>query len=880
MSTSTQRLPQEKKGKGGDESGEEARGQLGADDGRDEHTTVYTLRPPVIIENLLSQTVEFRCLDKSREKGDVVRMQESLDRGARVPLFSPSTASPSSLSFRVPSFRQQGWTALLPLLGDRGDVDRALKGDESLVAVRSEDRELIVHCAYALVQGAVVLSLYVPYFVYNLTGVDLALSADRRQLVSLAQPAVEQRGAQPSDECPAVMFNYPAAVIKAPADEHRVSITTLSRFKAANAAQRSDAAPWSTPFSIDALGFRFSASVPAVGSAAGGSCDVGVSISQGEGAYRRTKMITLSPRLVVVNSLAHDCLLRHHQTDKVVRIAAGKQHFWQWQDSTQKPILSLNRTGGAEVEGWEWSGGFYPQRVGSTNIVVRHTADSQQLWYVRVESRVQDSTIFCVVSAYPQQLHTLSAVLPYRVQNRCLFHTVRFRQVKDGVSCGDWLYVPPMSALPYAWERPLLAGQVAIEVGLRQSIVGERWEAAIVTSFDISGQQSEDSGGGGAADQSSVVTLPAVKRLKPLPGDETRGDQQVWMQTEAHGPTRVLVVSSSQPLEQYSDEMRKAAANKGRRLARRDLNEALRARRLSELTTALDQVDVNIAQLTVNRTKTEEKLQGLENGMIARPEGVAEEDSALLVRVLGARGLGTDVDICCSIHFNGSSNRTEWRRCSGDGEVRFTAAQSAFRANNLRLSTTCRISVARRKSEREEAEYGFVEFTLFEYDDHQRQQQWLPVCSTTTHQPAGGELELSVWWIPVGPRVCRQLVHTMDAVLSEYARVQRTVKFELHELAQRPAGGCGGQRQHGGSVPRARDGHAGHAARGAASAIRTRRWSGGRARAKRADWQAVERGAVLSSDRHSSGADSLRHCAMGSDHTGHGQRGRAGREGR
>ena len=733
-----------KKARSGDEDGDDSAGGQSADDGKDEHSTVYTVRPPVLLENLLVDALEFRCIDRNKERGDIVRQQEKVGRGATVALFAPSTALSCSLSFRLPSLRQQGWTAPLPLLGDKGDIERALKGEVAFVAVRDEEkRELVVHCAYSMVQGALVLSVYVPYFMYDLTGVGVIISADRRQLVPLGRVEDSKGSGLSSDERPAVMFSFPANLAKLPADERRVHVTTLSRATTAIAQRLGDAA-WSAPFNIDALGFRFSASIPAAGGGGGNAYDVAVSIQQGEGAYRRTKMVVLAPRLVIVNSLPHDCLLRQHQTEKVVRIAAGQQHFWQWPDPSQKRFLSLNRTGSPEVEGWEWSGLFHPQRVGSTNLTVRHTADSQQLWYVRVESRMQDSTLFCVLSAYPQQLSTLSAVLPFRVQNRCLFHTVRFRQAKDGVTYGDWLYVPPMSALPYAWEQPLLAGQVQVEVGLRQSIVGERWEESINSTFDGSGQQGEQDSSS-ASDQSSSTTLLAVKRLKPLPGDETRGDQQVWMQTESHGPTRVLVVSSSQPLEQYEGEMRRAAANKRRRLGRRDMNEALRARRLSELTTALDQLDVNIAQSTVNKAKTEEKLQAMDHGMIERPPGVAEEDSALLVRLLGVRGVGTAAEVCCSIEFNGSTSRTEWRRSDGWGgsDLRFTAPQSAFRANNLRLSTTCRINVITRRSEGDEAVYGFVEFTLFEYDEHQRKQQWSATTFTRTEHTSISSLPRS-----------------------------------------------------------------------------------------------------------------------------------------
>ena len=101
----------------------------------------------------------------------------------------------------------------------------------------------------------------------------------------------------------------------------------------------------SRAFNLDTVGFRFSASIPGVkgGQGVTSSYDVGVSIQQGSGVFRRTKVILCTPRLVLVNSLSADVEIRQHQTAQALRIAKGAQEPWQWPDGQQKRFLSLRR---------------------------------------------------------------------------------------------------------------------------------------------------------------------------------------------------------------------------------------------------------------------------------------------------------------------------------------------------------------------------------------------------------------------------------------------------------------------------------------------------------------------------------------------------------
>ena len=772
-----------------------------AAEGAEAHATLLTLRPPAVVENLLPAAIDFRCLERSSgggkeaAGGGELRQLERVESGCRVSLFSPTAAQPSFLSFRLLSSSSasapSAWTAALPLLGSRDDVSRAVQGQSLRVAVRDADgSELQLQAAYSLQQGCVLLSLFAPYWLFDETGLGLVLSADRRQL--FPSPSSGSGGRQQDDERPACPFNFPAGLLDAEQRDRTVALSTARHLQ-------TGADPdglWSAPFNIDTVGLRFSASIPPAPVAGlRGGCEVGVSIEQGAGVFRRTKLLVLAPRLVLVNQLQADVELRQvallagaQEQQPAVRVSAGEQQFWQWPDASQRRLLSMRRVGDAELEAWSWSGAFNPARVGAGNLLVRHLQRADRFWFLRLEVRVQEATVFCVLSAYPQEPGVLRSVLPYRLQNRALFHSLRFRQqreLRDGgrEAYGPFIVVPPQSDFAYAYEQPP-GSELELELGLAQSLAGERWDAALNCSLD------------------KLARLGSV-RMKPLPGDETREPQRLFLSTEMQGPTRVLTVSPYPSLEQAAEEIRAAAASRGRRVGRRELNEQLRLKRQEELQSSLELLSSNIAQLRVNRSKQEERLQGLVSGVILRPPQLQDSDSALSVRVLAARGLRraalgssahSAADFHCVVDFNGAQHRAAATACSlsgGQGGVELSFEDGAssgaqFRANALRLSTVCRLTVFCRSGSSSSARsaYGCAELRLSDCDDHQQRRVSLPLLSLETGQLVGGELELEVWWIPQAEREVRGGMQELDRVLADYERVKASVQRQLRRVSR------------------------------------------------------------------------------------------------
>ena len=183
------------------------------------HSTIFTLRPPVVVENLLATPMELRCLERSKDRAEQIRLQLTVQKGGRLPLFTPSATAASSLCFRLPTLQQSQWSASLPLLGDKEAIERAITSSIANVSVRDDEkRELIVHGEYSLLQGCVVVSLYVPYWIFDETGLGLVVSADKQRLAPMGGWEEFQLHML-SDERTPLHFNFPPSLINRPSEE-------------------------------------------------------------------------------------------------------------------------------------------------------------------------------------------------------------------------------------------------------------------------------------------------------------------------------------------------------------------------------------------------------------------------------------------------------------------------------------------------------------------------------------------------------------------------------------------------------------------------------------------------------------------------------------
>jgi hypothetical protein len=535
---------------------------------------MYSLRPAVILENALACDMRCRLVEGGEHAADADEVDVA--RGTEIPVYTCAVHLPVLFSLQIPTLGC-GWTAIPILLSAHAGEDsrgrRRRHKPIQVSAVDSMDRELMLSIEVSTVHGSLRIAVFVPYWIFDMTHLNLRLSEDMRRLVpGMIATKKGSSGSKPptpslrpkstpkdtphltatgthitgttgpsvttpiaitddDDERKAVMFSFSLLVSK----HRRVCLraTQPETF-------------WSSPFTLDSIGSTTAISLrctpqmtTVIGSNGGlgsmgisGECPVGIKISAGSGRYKRTKMVTLVPHLVLVNRLPMPIQLRQHNTalSTSIILQPCQPTPYMWPDHAQAKTLAFRRVG-PEYNDWHWSGDVAMTEVGENILNVHHHGDPDAHWFARVEVRVKGPSLFAIFDA-PDQHHQLARALeyylPYRIENRCVNETIRFRQWLAAPQAGRttssvghhpnaghttrvplagsaieelaWCELRPYTSVPYAWESPvhrgltppppsissslrvtvllvLIIGWIEIEMGLRKfGREGHRYE--------------------------------------------------------------------------------------------------------------------------------------------------------------------------------------------------------------------------------------------------------------------------------------------------------------------------------------------------------------------------------------------------------------------
>jgi len=535
---------------------DEAQGEAGLRGGRPFTAQIYDVSAAMLVQNVLAADVDMRIVERTAQRREVVHWSAEVKQGTTQPVHMLLNAKPVYVQLRIPSLQTE-WSELmaLPSVPPQGHS----MGTYGLSLLDTTGRELRVLLEVHL-QGTTRIVLYVPFWVQDLTGCGLILSADTKSTVPLG-PFADFRARMTSDARRPVMFNFPAGH-KGSKD---VRLSTMD--SVARASSWSDVR-WSAPISIDRLGMESSTSIVGPPQLLPGESeawlrtlsDVSVSVTQAEGKYRRTKLVRLQPHYIFVNNLGCDLeftqristnpSLVHSRKGSVppfVLRAGGQQEF-HWPDHAANRSIILRRAG-SEFADWRWSGEIDPSSLGDLSIAVRHKSDPSRCWFFRCAIHVQNATVFVVFSEYDQaQLH---ALLPYSIQNRCPHQPIRVRQLvpaKGTPECTipvgqcDWLSVPSYSLLHFAPEVGIYSRPCLLEVQMGLSVAAN---------------------GSVQAERTVVINLDDVKpqgkvTVSPLAGDDLGKGQTVHLWTESNGASTTLKLSNFPSADQFAAEITQA----------------------------------------------------------------------------------------------------------------------------------------------------------------------------------------------------------------------------------------------------------------------------------------------------------------------------------
>ena len=397
------------------------------EDQRGDGDYVVHIRAPLVVENALATPMGYRLLSSN----DLVVAQGTLAPGQKVerPEFGGRVKG-AAVSVEVPA-GSNNWSE-----PSQGRLFPSLPDSVLVEGYSAAMPKLWIQMDAAVgLGGSLQLTAYSPYWIYNRTGLPINVRETTRLQSSLDRsrsgkgssiaPFRDQpdmapnawRAKQAERPLKPLMFSFDDVLLK----RRKVAVSVLN-------------SNWSGPFGLDSVGSD--GVVSAEDSGRGGTrYELGCSIALGSGPFWRTKLVTFTPRYVLMNDTG-SVPLEVRQANAAGdgwALASGDSVPIQWSAKAREPMLEV-RVG---TDGSKWSAAL---RVdGITDIVF---VASGTMLVARVRSVGATMMVSFATVADVQ--------VPYRIVNETS-HPVLFGQRGAGSKPQR---LAPGAAVPYAWEKP------------------------------------------------------------------------------------------------------------------------------------------------------------------------------------------------------------------------------------------------------------------------------------------------------------------------------------------------------------------------------------------------------------------------------------------
>ncbi|KAI9686492.1 MAG: hypothetical protein M1822_003503 [Bathelium mastoideum] len=385
------------------------------------------LSAPVEIQNLLPFDFKYRIYDKNTKKD----WTNFLRKGGVSPVHvvELSHLLLMSIDMQDTPFKQSEFAIINS--ADREDFRR----EKTLVVKDNNDLTLRLKLHYYNIPdsgGAFKVTIYAPYLVLNRTGMELDVRS--KAFMGSSKTAAGQgvfanaendaRKAQP------FMFSFPS--------DDRKNRALL----------RVDDSGWSKPQSFDAIGSNYDVTLQSSNGRT--EMHVGVTVEEGEGKYKLTKVVTIAPRFILKNKIGEDLNIREPESSDVMTVKSGELLPLRFLRQSVGQQLSLCFPGMNN----QWSSPFSIANVGTVHVKLAKAGQRQNL--IRVEILLEAATVFVHVSVETKHW-------PYSMRNESdvefLFWQSNPNVDEDEEDRGSgWRPIkyrlPPRSIMPYAWDYP------------------------------------------------------------------------------------------------------------------------------------------------------------------------------------------------------------------------------------------------------------------------------------------------------------------------------------------------------------------------------------------------------------------------------------------
>ena len=318
---------------------------------------------PVEIQNLLPYDFKYRIYDKNTKKD----WTNFLRKGGISPVHVVELSHLLLLSVDLEDtvFRQSEFAIIN---GNASDFRR-----EHVIALKDEaGNPLKLQLYYFNVRdsgGAFKVSVYSPYIILNKTGLDMEIQSKGFLQANKSAAGRELRpDPRNGGRTLPYMYSYPTEDTK-----------NRSLLKIADSA-------WSRPQSFEAIGSTFEVTLP--DRRGRSELNVGVSVVEGEGKYKLTKVVDVAPRFILKNKLNEDLLVREPGSPSVLHFASGDLLPLHFLRLTPEKQLCLCFPGVNN----QWSSPFNIADLGTVHVKLARASQRQRL--VKVDVIMEGATLF------------------------------------------------------------------------------------------------------------------------------------------------------------------------------------------------------------------------------------------------------------------------------------------------------------------------------------------------------------------------------------------------------------------------------------------------------------------------------------------------------
>ncbi|KAG4305942.1 hypothetical protein PORY_000852 [Pneumocystis oryctolagi] len=274
------------------------------------------------------------------------------------------------------------------------------------------------------------ITIYCPYLILNKTGLDIQIKS--KLFLQQAKIAAGQFSIEPTKKAVPYMFSY---------GNHDRKNRALIKIGNSN---------WSKPQSFEAIG---SISEIVLGSPEQKEIHLGIVVKEGEGEYKLTKIVNLTPRFILKSGLEENINIKQPKSSNIMTLYPLQKMplYFMEQASEKQLVLCFPGTHN------EWSSPFNIQNLGRIHIKLSKYKEDQQL--IRIEIMLEEATVF---------IHLLLEKnnWPYSIRNESDV-AFTFYQPNYHVSVNDYgkknksphynikaYLIPAKSVMPYAWDYP------------------------------------------------------------------------------------------------------------------------------------------------------------------------------------------------------------------------------------------------------------------------------------------------------------------------------------------------------------------------------------------------------------------------------------------